>query len=170
MSFDDVPEGLEVEKKKTVKPRISKEFKKPKIKDPFEARKQELRDKQEDVHEDPKNPYAKITIPDKGKIGKPLKIKFNHKVANAQVAISQKMEWKKRDKYDRESKPELVCNAFIIDEFKDVKKIDLKLEDIGYIKGVETNMLRPAEYMIEVRAWDIGARQETNSKRLIWVD
>lgn len=136
----------------------------------FESRKQELRDKQENIHENKDNPYVKITIPDKGKIGGKCKIKFSKKVPRAQIAISQNITWKKVDKYDRTSKPELVCRAFILKEFKDVKEIEVQWEDMGILAEKPTNMLQAGEFMVEARAWSTEFGEETTARRLIRVE
>ncbi len=138
-------------------------------KDPFEKAKKKLRNKQENIYEDPNKHWVEIEIPAKGKVGEKCVIKFSKKVPLAQVVISQKILWKKRDKYDRTSKPEIVCTGFIIEEFKDVDKVEIPWEDIGYFGGKPINNLLAGEYMVEARGWSKQAYEETTSRRLVQV-
>ena len=138
-------------------------------KDPFEKAKQKLRDKQENIYEDPKNIYVKITIPNTGVVGDNCVIKFSKEVPMAQIVVSQNISWKKRDKYDLKGKPEIVCRGFIIEEFKDVKEVKIPWEDIGQLHGAPYNFLEAGEYMVEVRGYSKEAYEETTSRRLIQV-
>ena len=121
--MSDEPEGMNLTDKEI------------KDKTDFESRKQELRDKQENIHENKDN-----------------------------------IAWKKVDKYDRASKPELVCRAFILEEFKDVKEIEVQWEDMGILAEKPTNMLVAGEFMVEARAWNTQAGEETTARRLIRVE
>lgn len=138
-------------------------------KDPFEKAKEKLRKKQENTHEDPDKPYVEIKIPATGEIGKKCVCKINKKVPHIQIAVSQNISWKKRDKYDLKGKPEIVCRAFYIDEIKDANKIEFVWEDIGQLHQEPYNFLQAGEYMVEVRAWSKEAYEETNAKRLVKV-
>ncbi|KKM94767.1 hypothetical protein LCGC14_1195040 [marine sediment metagenome] len=138
-------------------------------KDPLEKAKEKLRAEQETVHEDPDKPYVDIKIPATGVVGKTCNIKFSEKVPFAQVAISQRIEWKKRDKYDLKAKPEMVCTAFFIQDYEDVKEIKVTWEDIGYFKEKAVNNLMAGEYLVEARAYTKQAYEETNAKRLVQV-
>lgn len=146
---------------------INKELELEKRTDPLEKLKQKLREKQENIYEDPNKVYVEIDIPKTGKIGKECKVKFNKKVPNAQIAVSQDMQWKRRDKFDRTAKPELVCKAFKIGEKKDTDSISFIWEDVGKLHGEDTNFLQEGEYMVEVRAWSTVAGEETTSRRLV---
>lgn len=159
MSFDDPEIDAMIEKDKDM----------IKSKDPFEKLKQKLRDKQETIQENPEKPYVTIDIPKSGKIGKECIVKISKKVPKIQLAISQDIQWKKRDKYDREAKPEIVCRAFIIKEVKDTDEIRATWEDVGIVAQISTNLLAEGEYMVEARAWSTEFGEETNAKRLIRV-
>lgn len=137
--------------------------------DPFESAKQKLRTSQENIYEKPEKPYVEIKIPETGKVGDWCIVKFSKKVPFAQLAISQDIQWKKRDKYDLKAKPELVCNAFIIKEAKDVDEIKARWEDIGILQQKETNMLLAGEYMVEARGYSKEAFEETTARRLVQV-
>ena len=159
MSFDDLPDGLN---------------EKDGLNDPFEIKKQSLRDKQETIHSVPDHPYVDIKIPTKNKIGEKCVIKFNKSVPKAQVAISQDIQWKKRDKWDKTSEPELISRAFILDEHrargnKMLDEVSFKWEDIGVVAQVPTNLLKEGEYLVEVRVWDNEASEETTARRLVTV-
>jgi len=157
MSFDD-----EIEQQIAIEDELLK-------KDPFEKAKQKLRDKQETVHENSEKPYVDIKIPSTGKVGGKCKIKISKKVPKVQLAVSQDIQWKKRDKYDLKAKPEIVCRAFILEEFKDTDSIEFTWEDIGTLHQQPTNLLREGEYMVEVRAYSTEAYEETTARRLVWV-
>jgi hypothetical protein len=135
----------------------------------FENAKQRLRDKQENIYEDPDKIYVEIKIPEKGVVGEDCVIKFSKKVPFAQMAISQKLEWKKRDRYQMDGKKELVSTAFIQVEAKDCTEIRHRWEDMSPFRGVPTNLLNAGEYLVEGRGWSKGAYEETTSRRLIKV-
>ena len=158
MSFDDdIAETI----------RQEKEFEKRS--DPFELAKQKLRERQETIHEDPKKPYVTIEIPETGKIGGECLVKFSKTVPKAQLAISQDIQWKRRDKYDLKAKPEIVCRAFIIEEKKNTDHISSKWEDVGIVAQVPTNLLLEGEYMVEARAYSTEAGEETTARRIVRV-
>lgn len=162
MSFEELPEGLN-----------EPEFE-IKSSDPFEQKKQELRDNQETIHAVPDHPYVDIKIPTKNKVGDKCVIKFSKPVPKAQVAVSQDIQWKKRDKWDKQSKPELVSHAFILDEHKAkgdklLKEVSFVWEDIGVVSQERKNLLKAGEYLVEVRVWNNEAWEETNAKRLVEV-
>lgn len=133
----------------------------------LESEKQKLRDKQEDEYGDPDNIYVKIKIPTKGKVGKKYTVKFSRKVPTAQLIVSNTFEWKRKNKYDSTSKPELLCTPYEIIDAKDCKEIKYNWEQIGHIGGKEINILEAGEYFIQVRAYSIGAGEETTSQRII---
>lgn len=136
----------------------------------FESEKQRLRDKQENVYEDPDKIYVKITIPTKGKIGEDCVVKFNKKVPMAQLVISQDIQWKRRDiGLGKRGELEIVCKGFIIVEAKDCKEIRARWEDIGYLHQKAVNNLQAGEYMIEARGYSTEAYEETTSRRLIQI-
>lgn len=148
---------------------IAKEEELLKLKDPLEKAKQKLREKQETIHEVPDHPYVDIEIPSTGKIGKDCIVKISEKVPKLQLVISQDIQWKKRDKYDKNAKPELICKGFIIVEAKNNNKIIAKWEDVGIVSQVPTNLLQEGEYMVEARAWNNEAWEETTARRLVKV-
>lgn len=158
MSYDDDYDNINVTSNTTTV-----------TKDPLEKAKQKLRDKQEDEHENLDKPYAVIKIPTKNKVGEKCVIKINQKVPHVQIAVSQDISWKRRDKFAYGSKPELICKAFKIDEFKDTNKVEFIWDDIGLVRGKETNLLLAGEYMIECRVWSTVAGEETTSRRLVEV-
>jgi len=133
----------------------------------FEEVKQRLRDGQETVYEKPEKPYVDIKIPESGKVGDWCKVKFSKKVPFAQLVISQDVQWKRRDKYDLKSKPELVCKGFIIVDAKDTDEIKARWEDIGLVANQPTNLLQAGEYMVEARGYSHEAYEETTARRLI---
>lgn len=139
------------------------------IKSPLEKAKQKLREKQETIHEVPDHKYVKIDIPEKGRIGKNCLVKIDKKVPHIQIVISQDIQWKKRDKYDLKSKPEMVCRGFIIKETKNDNKIKVIWEDNYIIAQENTNLLQVGEYMVEVRAWGNEAWEETTARRIVSV-
>jgi hypothetical protein len=148
---------------------VTEEVKQVIKKDPLESRKQELRDNQENEYADPENIYVEIKIPETGKVGENCVIKFSEKVPLAQVVISANMKWLKRDKYDKASKPELICKGFIIEEFKDVKEVKVPWEDMYPNKDGVKNLLKAGEYMVEARGWSKEAYKETTARRLVQV-
>lgn len=136
----------------------------------FESEKQRLRDKQEDIYENPDNVYVKITIPKSGKIGKECIVKFSKKVPNAQLSISQDVQWlRKFIGLGKKGDPEVISKHFIIVEAKDCKEIKATWEDIGYVHGKETNLLTAGEYMVHVRGYSTEFEEETTSRRLIQI-
>lgn len=148
---------------------IAKEEELLKAKEPLEKAKQRLRDKQETIHEVPDHPYVTIKIPDKGKIGKECVVKISEKVPKLQLVISQDIQWKKRDKYDRTAKPEMVCKGFIIVETKNSDTIKAVWEDVGIVAQKPTNLLQEGDYLVECRAWNNEAWEETTARRLVKV-
>lgn len=182
MSSEDVPEGIddswepeyeitddeEEELFNTVKSESNI------TRDPFEVKKQSLRDEQENEYANPDHKYVEIKIPTNNKIGGKCIIKFSDGVPKAQVAVSQQIDWKKRDKYDKESKPELISHAFILDEHKAkgdkmLKEVSFVWEDIGVIAQEKRNLLKAGEYLVEVRAWNNESWEETTARRLVKV-
>jgi len=135
--------------------------------DPFEATKQKLRDSKETIYANPLKPYIDISLPKSGKVGEYYVIKFSEKAPKVEVAVSQDIQWKRADKYDRQSKPELICKPFILESFKNVKEVKVLLADMGIFAGKPKNFMPAGEYMIEARAWSTGSGQETNVKMLI---
>jgi len=131
--------------------------------------KQKLREAQETIHQDSKQPYVEIEIPENGKVGDWCTVKFNKKVPYAQISISEKLEWKRRDKFDYNSKPELVSTPFIVDYAQNVDSIKVKWEDIGYVATQPTNLLHDGEYLVEVRAFSKQVFEETTARRLVAV-
>lgn len=159
MSFDDLPDGLEDETK---------------ILDQFEVKKQNLRDKQETTHAVPDHPYIDIKIPTRHKVGDKCVIKFSKPVPKAQVAVSQDIQWKKRDKYDKTAEPELISHAFILDEHKAkggnmLTEVSFVWEDIGVVAQERKNLLKAGEYLVECRVWNNEAWEETTARRLVKV-
>jgi len=148
------------------KTEIIGEFKKA---DPLERAKQKLRDEQETIYEKPDQQYVDIEIKSTGTVGEDCVVKVSKKVPFIQLVISQDVQWKKRDKYDQDSKPELVCKGFIIEEAKNTDTIKTKWADIEIIAGKERNLLKEGEYMVEARAWSINAYEETTARRLVQV-
>lgn len=150
---------------------IEEDIKKEKAlnKDPLEKIKQKLRDNQETVYADPDKIYVELKIPKTGKVGGECKVKFSKKVPLAQITISEQLEWKRSDKYNPRSKMRLVNKPFNIISKKDCDYISIKFEDIGYVRGKQTNMLREGEYLIEARGYSIQAYEDTTAKRLVKV-
>ena len=133
----------------------------------FEKRKQELRDEQENKYEKPDKIYVEIDIPTKGKIGKECVIKLDKKVPFIEFALSQKLEWKKKDKFDRFATEELVATPFKLGNDKDTDKLKFKWEELD---GRGKNVLKAGEYFIEVSARSKVAGEETTSKRIVVVE
>ena len=131
--------------------------------------KESLREKQENLYGNAAKIYVEITIPETGKVGEWCVIKFNKKVPKAELAVSEKIEWKRKDKYDIYSKPEMVPTAFIIEKADNVDEIKFKWEDIGYVATQPTNLLRAGEYLVEVKAYSTQAYEETIARRLVQV-
>lgn len=136
---------------------------------PLEKIKQNLREKQETIHEVPDHPYVNIDIPATGKIGKDCVVKISKKVPHLELVISQDIKYERRDKYDKSSEPEMICTGFIIEEKHNSDKISAKWADMGIVAQVPTNLLHEGEYMVEARAWDNEAWEETTARRLVKV-
>ncbi len=187
MSFDEVPDGIdneitkleevsfkEFENTKAEPVKVVEETVKVVKKDPFEEVKQKLRDEQENEYANPDKIYVTMKIPIGQKVGDKCTIKFSDEVPKAQVAVSQNISWAKRDKYDKASKPELISKAFILDEHKAkgdkmLKEVSFMWEDLGIIAQETRNLLKAGEYLVEVRAWNTGAGQETTVRRLVTI-
>lgn len=168
----DKLEKVSFEKAKKPRPAKKKEEKvvvKRIKRDPFEEAKMKLREAQENEYGNPDDKWIKITIPSTGTVGKDCVIKLSETAPKAEVAVSANVQWKKRDKFDRNSDPEIVCRAFILEQFKNVKEIKFKWEDIGTLKQEPHNFLRAGEYMVEARVWHYNKKEETTSRRLVQV-
>jgi predicted PilT family ATPase len=133
----------------------------------FEKIKQKLRDEQENEYENPDKIYVDIDIPSKGKVGEECIVKLSKKVPVAEFALSEKLSWKKKDKFDRFSKEELCASPFKIEQLKDVDEVKFKWEELD---GRGRNMLKSGEYFLEISARSKNAREETTARRIIRVE
>lgn len=165
-SDDDVEKAIE-ELETTKDESIVKEI--VKLSDPLEIAKQKLRDEQENVYENPEKKYVEIDIPSTGKVGEELVVKFSKKVPKAQIAISEKLEWKRLDKYNPKSEYKLIPSRFNFKEVKDVDKVSIELADYGFVGQKKVNNLRAGEYLIEARGWSTQGGEETTARRLVKV-
>ena len=136
--------------------------------DPKEKAMQKLRDKTEYEHSIPDRKFVTIDIPTTAKIGSDLVVKFSEKVPNAQATWGNTFEWKRTDKFDPNSKVDLIVPRIESIENKgEDDKIIIALKNISYSKGKEFNSLLEGDYLITVRAYGKQAWQETTVRRII---
>lgn len=136
----------------------------------FELVKQKLKDKQDNKYMKPDKIYVEITIPSTGKVGEECIIKTSKEVPLIEYAVSEKLEWKKKFKHNRNAKKELCALPFKTGKAEDTDEVRFKWEEIAIIKQKNKNVLHDGDYLVEVSARSKKAGQETISKRLIEVE
>ncbi len=130
----------------------------------------ELRKGTVTTHEDPARPFAKITIPDSGKIGGDLIIKVDKKVKHLQLAVSHDFRYGNPNPvWDRNAPPQIYGKPFTVITKKNVDEIIAKWEDIGILREEKVNLLPEGEYLVEVRAYTDEAYEETTARRIVRV-
>jgi hypothetical protein len=132
----------------------------------FEKAKQALKDKQSNRYENPDKIYVEIKIPTTGKVGEECIIKISEKVPIVEWALSEKLQWKKKYKYDRNADKEIVATPFQTGKEKDTDTIKIKWQELD---GRGKNVLRAGDYFLEVSARSKKAGQDTTSGRIIEV-
>lgn len=146
------------------------DFKKLTDEEQFERAKQKLRDAQKNTYEKEDQKYVEIDIPATGKIGEDFIIYTNKKVPIIEYAVCQQLDWKKKNKYNRGSKKELVGKSFMIGTRKDTDSCTFKWIDMYSFQGKQINGLKAGEYLVEVSARSTEAYEETKAIRLVRVE
>jgi len=136
----------------------------------FEKAKKKLFN-QETEHNNTKKPYSTIEIPDSGKLGKKLKIKFSKKVPNLQLAFGDNLVWEREDRFNPKAPKEVILKPTIILDYHrqnfNKDEIEIELGEIRQANGKDFQGWLEGDYLCEVRVFGDGADDETSAKKLV---
>jgi len=180
MDFDE-PEGIDAptttgEVKTTVDGIAEiKKVEEPKVvetasDDDFEKAKKKLF-KQETEHNNPDKPYSTIEIPDGGKLGEKLKIKFSKQVPNMQLAFGDNLLWQREDRYNPKAPKKVILKPTILLDYHrqnfNKDEIEIELGEMRQAGGKEFQGWLEGDYLLEVRVFGNEADDETSAKKMV---